>query len=265
MKVGIINESLQMETKASLRKSKELGAHGVQLWVVNNDLEPQKLSRTGREDLVTYMASLGLERSALCGDLGMGFDNPATVDEAISRTKEMFDLCVDLKTPVLTTHIGTVPDDTESMGYANLLNAVGELARYAAERGCCFATETGPEPGAPLADFLRKINSPGAKVNFDPANLCMQGFDYLEDARALKDFIVHTHAKDGIYRSGVEKQEIREVALGKGDVDFPEYVSVLREIGYDGYLTIERECGDDPAKDVAEAVVFLKTLEGVEQ
>jgi sugar phosphate isomerase/epimerase len=55
------------------------------------------------------------------------------------------------------------------------------------------------------------------------------------------------------------------VALGKGDVNFPEYLAVLREIGFDGYLTIERECGDDPLKDISEAVQFLKAQEGVAQ
>ena len=40
MKIGIITASLHMETKDALRKAKDIGAHGVQLWVVNNDLDP---------------------------------------------------------------------------------------------------------------------------------------------------------------------------------------------------------------------------------
>jgi sugar phosphate isomerase/epimerase len=263
MKVGIITASLLMETKGGLRKAKEIGAHGVQLWIVDNDLDPRNLPKSGRDDLITFMASLGLERSALCGDIG-GFANPATVDEHIERTKGMFDLCVDLRTPVLTTHIGVVPEDTGSPPYGALLQAVREVADYAAERGCCFATETGPESGEALAEFLRAVSSPGAKVNFDPANLCMMGFDHLADVRALKDFIVHTHAKDGIFDSSGQPGD-REVPLGKGDVGFPPYLAELRAIGYNGYLTIERECGDDPVADITEAVRFLKTLEGVDQ
>jgi len=38
----------------------------------------------------------------------------------------------------------------------------------------------------------------------------------------------------------------------------------LREIGYSGYLTIERECGDDPVADIVEAVTFLKKQKGVD-
>lgn len=257
MKVGIITASLPMETKAALRKAREIGAHGVQLWVVNNELDPRNLSQSGRQELVHYMASLGLERSALCGDIG-GFADLATVDARIAHTKEMFDLCVDLGTPILTTHIGMVPEDKEGKAYRALVGAVREVAEYAVARGCCFATETGPESGEHLAAFLRAVNSAGAKVNYDPANLCMAGFDQIGDVAALRDFIVHTHAKDGI------RKEPREVALGKGDVNFPEYLAALRSIGYSGYLTIERECGNDPVADIVEAVTFLKQQEGVD-
>ncbi len=257
MKVGIISASLPMELRQALRKAKELGAHGVQLWVAHNELDPRNLSATGRQELVHYMAGLGLERSALCGDIG-GFADPATVDARIAHTKEMFDLCVDLATPILTTHIGVVPEDANSAAYQALLGAVREVAEYAATRDCCFATETGPESAESLATFLEAVGSDGAKVNYDPANLCMSGFDHIGGVQALRKYIVHTHAKDGI------RSKPEEVALGKGDVDFPQYLAALRAISYSGYLTIERECGEDPVADIAEAIRFLKDQEGVD-
>jgi len=262
MKVGIITASLLMETKDALRKAKDMGAHGVQLWVANNDLDPSRLSQSGRQELLTFMDGIGLERSALCGDIG-GFANPVTVDENVSRTKAMFDLCVDLKTPILTTHVGVLPKDKSSKDYAGLLAAVREVAVYAAERECCFANETGLESGPGLAAFLDAIGSEGAQVNFDPANLCMNGFDVLEAVGALGGRIVHTHAKDGVFDSA--KTGFQEVPLGEGDVDFPIYLKALRDTGFDGYLTIERECGDDPVGDIAAAIAFLKAQDGVEQ
>lgn len=265
MKIGIITASLPMDTKTGLRKARELGAHGVQLWIVDNDLDPRNLTQSGRKELVDYMASLDLERSALCGDIG-GFTDLSKVDERIARTKQMFDLCVDLKTPILTTHIGVVPGDPLSREYNGLLEAVREIAEYAANRDCCFATETGPEPAETLAAFLDRANSSGAKANYDPANLVMSGFNHLEGLYALGTYVVHTHAKDGIAHSIAEKKEVMEVPLGKGDVDFPRYLHILREeLGYTGYLTIERECGDDPIADIAEAIAFLKRQPGVER
>lgn len=262
MRVGIFLASLGMETREGLRAARKLGARGVQLWVVDNELDPQHLTRSGRNDLMAYMEHLGLERSALCGDLG-GFADPLTAEQRVHRTKEMLNLCVDLQTPVLTTHIGVPPKDPNSREYALMLAAVREVAEYAANRDCWFATETGLESPADLLAFLQAVASDGAKVNYDPANLCMNGFDPVEGVLILKDAIVHTHAKDGIYNSANEG-EYKEVPLGEGDVDFPEYLAVLRQIDYSGYLTIERETGEDPVADVAAAVRFLKQQEGVE-
>ena len=53
-----------------------------------------------------------------------------------------------------------------------------------------------------------------------------------------------------------------EEPLGKGHVDWPNYIKALKDIGYNGYLTIEREVGADPAADIAMAVDFLKKNPG---
>ena len=48
--------------------------------------------------------------------------------------------------------------------------------------------------------------------------------------------------------------------LGKGNVDFAAYLKALEDIGYRGFLTIEREAGEDPAKDIGEAADFLRNI-----
>jgi sugar phosphate isomerase/epimerase len=49
-----------------------------------------------------------------------------------------------------------------------------------------------------------------------------------------------------------------ETPLGQGAVRWPEYLGALRDIGYDGYLTIEREVSKNAAADIQMAVSFLK-------
>ena len=130
-----------------------------------------------------------------------------------------------------------------------------------------------PETAATLKGFLDGLHSTGVAVNLDPANLVMvTGDDPVAAVYTLKDYIVHTHAKDGrrllvrdpeiIY--GIIEDEIQagrafiELPLGEGDVDFPNYLKALDDIGYRGFLTIEREVGDDPETDIAKAVTFLQ-------
>ena len=114
-------------------------------------------------------------------------------------------------------------------------------------------------------------------MNLDPANLVMvTGDDPVQAVYTLKDYIVHTHAKDGrrnYYRApeevyGLVEAEMLaspsfvELPLGTGDVDFKNYLKALDDIGYHGFLTIEREVGEEPEKDIRTAVDFLRGLIG---
>jgi len=151
------------------------------------------------------------------------------------------------------------------------------LSRFADEMKSHFAIETGPEPAKVLRQFLDSLNSHGVAVNLDPANLVMVvGDDPVDAVKTLGDYIVHTHAKDGkmlrpcnpevIYgvidhdTIATSTPAFAELPLGEGDVNFPTYIQALKEIGYDGFLTIERECGDDPKKDIMNAADFLRKL-----
>jgi len=53
---------------------------------------------------------------------------------------------------------------------------------------------------------------------------------------------------------------VMETPLGEGDVDFPRYLDNLQKTGFSGYLTIEREIGDNPEADIKMAVDFLRKL-----
>ncbi|MGI5877722.1 MAG: sugar phosphate isomerase/epimerase family protein [Christensenellales bacterium] len=279
--IGVISDSFRLGLREGIRKAAQVGAQGVQIYAVSGEMAPDNLSKSARRELRDFIADLGLAVSALCGDPGgHGFavaqDNP----ERIELSKKILDLALDLGTKVVTTHIGVVPTDGPSHPrWGVMADACDQLGRYADSVGAYFAVETGPEPAERLRRFLDGLGSRGVRVNFDPANLHMViGEDIPAAVRTLAPYIVHTHAKDGdrykacdperIYRmfaqDGIEGIQVHdyfmEKPLGKGQIDWPAYLSALREIGYTGYLTIEREVGPDPETDIREAVAFLQGL-----
>ena len=188
------------------------------------------------------------------------------------------DLAIDLGCNVVTTHIGVIPAQAADRRYLVLAKACEALGRYGESAGATFAIETGPEPAAALRAFLDDLSIPrGLGGNFDPANLVMViNEDIPAAVQALAPYIVHTHAKDGrnlkpvgaevLYgafaEGGIEgfhaSEYIREEPLGQGDVNFKTYLPALRGAGYDGYLTIEREVGQNPRRDIEAAVAFLR-------
>lgn len=273
--IGVLLESFKLDTLAALDKAKELGMAGVQIRVTDGELAPENLTPEKRRELLKAVKDRGLTVSALCGDLGQGFGDPKKNPGLIERSKRILDLAKELETDVVTTHIGVVPGEKTHPRYAVMQEACGELAAYADQLKAHFAIETGPETAGTLKGFLDGLHSTGVAVNLDPANFVMvTGDDPVQAVYTLKDYIVHTHAKDGrrlryvepeiVY--GLAEEEMLgsssfiELPLGEGDVDFPAYLKALDEIGYQGFLTIEREVGDDPAKDIAAAVQFLKKL-----
>ena len=158
-----------------------------------------------------------------------------------------------------------------------MLEALTECGIYAKEKGVTLAIETGPEKAKTLLSFIEDTKG-GIGVNLDPANFTMvTGQDAVEAVYLLGKYIVHTHAKDGIMLNknqnptevyhafaigGVDAlnacEGFKEVPLGEGDVDWDGYLKALRDVGFDGFLTIERECGANPQADIETAINFLK-------
>lgn len=274
-KIGVIVDNLHLPIREGIEKVKELGADGFQMYVVSGEMTPENLTGSVLEDFKAFVADLGLEISALCGDLGKGFLDAETNKEVVPRSKEFIDLAVKLGVKVVTTHIGELPHDSMAPEWQEGLRAVRELAEYAHSKGCVFASETGPEEPTLLLKFLQEVNTPGIGVNYDPANLVMLGpFDHIGGVHVLKDYIVHTHAKDGVClmkREGMINDFV-ELPLGEGGVVYPYYLRALDEIGYTGYLTIEREVmrgvdgkfvveESDRVAEVARAIEFLRSFE----
>ena len=71
--------------------------------------------------------------------------------------------------------------------------------------------------------------------------------------------VYHAFAVGGVEALNACKG-FEELPLGDGDVDWLNYIKALKEIGYDGFLTIERETGNDPYKDIKLAVDFINKL-----
>lgn len=273
--IGVMLESFRQPVPTALKKAREAGVAGIQMYAVSGDLTPEKLTGEKRRELLDMVKSEGLVFSALCGDLGKGFHDPELNPGLIEKSMRILDLAKELETDVVTTHIGVVPADPGHERYKVMQEACSKLAEYADSLDAHFAIETGPEESAVLKTFLDSLHSTGVAVNLDPANLVMvTGDDPVQAVYNLKDYIVHTHAKDGVrhyYRApeevyGLVEAEMlaspsfTELPLGKGGVDFKNYLKALDEIGYHGFLTIEREVGDDPEGDIRLAVDFLKDL-----
>ena len=279
--IGVMLESFRLPTPEALEKAVAIGAKGIQMYATTGEHAPENMNTAQRRELLDMLRAHGLCFSALCGDLGHGFGDPELNPSLIEKSKRILDMSMELDAGIVTTHIGVVPENPNHERFKVMQDACYQLASYADSIGAHFAVETGPETSAVLKSFLDSLGGTrGVGVNLDPANLVMvTGDDPVGAVHNLKDYIVHTHAKDGVmlkrgnpeYIYGVVHpvpeefagvQYFAEKPLGQGSVDSAAYLAALEEIGYRGFLTIERECGQTPEADIRIAAEHLRSVMG---
>jgi sugar phosphate isomerase/epimerase len=278
--IGIITDSFRTNVTDAIKKAAKCGADGVQMYATTGELAPENMTSEKIAQIKTMLSDNGLKVSAICGDLGHGFGNADLNPGLIESSKRILTLAKELGTNIVTTHIGVVPTNKDHERYKIMQSACFELAEFADSMNAHFAVETGPETPDVLKGFLDSLESKGVAVNYDPANLVMvTNSDPIKGVYTLKDYIVHTHAKDGVHNFYVDPEIIykvvphiiddpnapagnsyEELPLGEGSVDFVRLLKAYEEIGYTGYLTIEREAGPDPEKDIMTAERYLRSV-----
>ena len=274
--IGAMMDSFRQETRQAIKTAAEIGVQGLQMYATTGENAPENLVGSKRKELLQYVKDHGLKFSALCGDLGKAFIYPERNIMLIEKSKRIMDLAKELETDVVTTHIGVIPEDKNCDRYKVMQEAAYELAQYADSMNAHFAIETGPELAVTLRSFLDDLHSTGVAVNMDPANFCMvTKDDPVKAVYTLGKYIVHTHAKDGVNLKPCNPEDVysemdhgawdnepafKELPLGQGAVDFPAYLKALEEVGFKGFLTIEREVGGNPVADIKLAADYLKDI-----
>lgn len=263
--------SLPYELEPAISVAAGLGVDAVQIPLTAAD------GQDFRRDLVQAASNSGLAVSATAVNLG-DWGEVETLAARIEAAKPLIDITREMGTHICQTHIGTVPYSPQGARWNSFVETAAILNEYAANQGVVIAIETGPEPPHVLEKLLQTVDSSALGINYDPANLViwpaafpnhpdrlahteigsmplppLAEFEAVEGVRRLGRYIVHTHAKDAIGDGSWD-----DVPLGEGRIDWQLYLQYLKDINFDGYLSIERECGDDRVSDIGRAVSFLR-------
>ena len=165
----------------------------------------------------------------------------------------------------VATHVGYMPENPYDPNYAGVLACLKELVKLCKENGQNFLFETGQETPVTLKraiqDIEKDLGRGNVGINLDPANLIMYGKANPVDAlEVFGEYVMGIHGKDGKYPTDGHMLG-DEVPLGKGKVNYPAFVAKLKEIGYTGDITIEREIsGEEQKKDIIMAKEVLDEL-----
>ncbi|HEX4129321.1 MAG TPA: sugar phosphate isomerase/epimerase family protein [Pirellulales bacterium] len=254
--------SLDAGLGVKLEVARELGVPTIQLHA------PAKATRTKphAEAFLGRLREAGIQLTAVFG----GFDGESYADiptvaqtvglvpaetrsARVAEFKEIADFAKLLGCPVVALHIGFVPHDRNDRTYQEVVAVTRDVCDHTKRNGQALHLETGQEPADALLQFIGDVGRDNLFVNFDPANMILYGSG--EPIAALKQvgrYVRSVHCKDGRWAKNPGKEWGQEVPLGSGDVGMEAYLRTLKEIGYKGPLTIEREIPQEPERQKAE-------------
>ena len=197
------------------------------------------------------------------GPLTIGLVPRETRAARLAHIKAAADFAVRCGIPAVQTHAGFIPENPNDLLYKETVAALREVAEYCGRYRQNFRYETGQETPITLVRAIQDVGLDNQGVNFDLANLLLYGkANPLDAIEVLAPYIQGIHAKDGLWPTN-PKDLGQEVPIGKGKVDFARIIQRLKEIHYQGAITIEREIsGAQQLEDVRAAASHLRQLIG---
>lgn len=195
------------------------------------------------------------------GPKTIGLVPPATRASRIDALKRASDIGKQCGIGAVHTHCGFIPEDPSDPLYPQAVDAIREVGNYCKQNGQIFLMETGQETPITMLRAIEGTGLDNVYANLDTANLVLYGKGEPVGAMDVIGARVRgLHAKDGLYPTDPRKLG-KEVAIGKGRVDFPELIKRLRQVSYSGAITIEREIsGPQQEADIRASKEYLERL-----
>ena len=271
MKVGvqiILDKNTDIVEK--IKKAADLGFSSIQIVCWHTSLHTEE----NAEKIITATKEYGVSISSFwagwSGPKIWNFvDGPSTLgivppDYRYQRMQEIMlgsDFAKRIGTDKVVTHAGFIPECPVDPNYRPVVSAIRHIADHCKANGQCFLFETGQETPTTLLRLIEDVGCDNLGVNYDTANLVLYGkANPVDGLSVIGKYVMDMHAKDGEYpttgaKLGVEKK------VGEGVVNFPAVIAKLKEIGYEGTITIEREIkGEQQTLDIIDTKKYLEKL-----
>ena len=272
LKIGVI-ETIQDILEMGVSKLDLVGLTEIQLNCWQIDLCTEENARKIKDLFGDKYTISGIWGGWNVGPTVWNFvDGPQTIglvprewrQSRMDGLKKVMDFAHHLNVKTVTTHMGFMPENPNTIEYREILDCLFELCSYADKYGILFCFETGQETPTTLLRAIQDMKKRGLnnlRINLDPANLLLYGKGNPLDALdVFGQYVVGIHVKDGDYPTDGDNLG-SEYKVGTGRVNFEVLISKLQKLGYQGPLTIEREIsGEQQIKDILDTINFLENI-----
>lgn len=253
MKIGAMDHVLAKPWSELFDEGARLGFDGVELDMRAETYKDSEVwSPEGREALRQRSERSGVELASVCmANMAGLMTKQDTHEEGVQALADLRRYCDELGAGAILFPMIKQPDQSEEDVFAlwrdGLREAFARSEECRAKVGMESVGKIGRSAQQQMA-VIEAVGSPALGVYFDVGNAAYQGFDPIGETQALAGHIVQIHVKE----IGAE--------MGEGKLDFPAIFEAIKGVGYDGYLVLETEAGDDPAGNAKRNLEFIKSL-----
>ncbi len=257
---GIMDEAVKM------------GFEGLELDDADEVMSPEMFSKIKQHSKETGLPVIAL-------DIGADFtkNDLTSLDEEVERVKKLLEMATILEVPMMRHDVCYGNFSREDIAFEDALKVMAEgcyrVADYAKTLGIRTMFEN---HGFYMQDDVRvkRLMDSVGHENFglliDVGNFMCADVDPVTATRNLASYGVHVHAKDFHYKKACEPfpgsgwfkssngNYLRGAIVGHGDARAYESLKILKDSGYDGYVTLEFEGIEDNLKGIELGLDNLK-------
>jgi sugar phosphate isomerase/epimerase len=234
------------------------------------DIDTARLTQAEADEIKGYIKEYGLTISSLAyydNNLDRDPQKRAFVN---NHVRKCIDAAVMLDVPAVGTFTGRNIDKSIEDNFNEFEEVFTGLVGYAESKGIQLIIENCPMEGWQVKgqpgtisftpelweEMFRRVPNKNFGLNYDPSHLLFQLIDYIAPLSRFKDRIFHVHAKDSeVFQDRLKYYGVFDRQLGgrhgqgywrfrmpgMGQVDWSRFVKALKDIGYDGVVSIEHE------------------------
>jgi sugar phosphate isomerase/epimerase len=266
MKIGLHSVSYSgtwggqkaLSLKEFIFKAASLGFESVELAGKRPHASPLDFGKKERIEIKKLIEDRGLELSCLASyhDFSTFFEHAdiAYMEKELVYMKEIVELAHDLGCSLIRTYTGFYKEGIPyRKQWEKCVDGIRESAKIAADFGIKIGVQNhsciASSPDSML-DFIKEINMDNVGAILDAPYIANHGKPLRETVLKFGKLILHTHLTDFIRREKYiyvpetvtfkdNGLEMIAVPIGKGGIDYVEFINALKETGYSGTLSYE--------------------------
>jgi len=252
----------------------EIGYKGIEILCDIPHAYPKTITNSNIDDLKQLLSKLKISISNLNAftlfALGDTY-HPSWIENNLEKRKLRIDHtidCITLARKFGASNISTEPGGptiNQGLNENELLkvfaNGINEILKVAEKENVTVLVE--PEPGLLIENseqfikFIKNFDSECIGLNFDIGHFFCVGEDPSSVIYKLSEYVRHVHLEDI-----AADRTHHHLMLGEGAIDFESVFKSMKDIGYDGFVTIELyPYQDSPILAAKNAMKFIKSFD----